>query len=1082
MKKTFCSHWSVLVALALCLVLSAGCSKASEARRVLESANSDFQKKKYDEAEKEYRSVLRLSLRNPVAIRQLGLIYFEEGRSALAFRFLQESLKQDPKNTEVQVRMAELYGTGGDSKKAEELLGSVLNADPGNERALALLVETCPTNEIASVGERLKTQILEGGQGEAACHSALGWIYLRMQKLSDAEIEFNKGSALDPKLASPYIGWAALYSLRKDATGLEKSIKAAAERSPVRSSIRLRYVEFKVQTGAGEEAKEMLRDITRQAPDYIPAWLSLMKIAFAEHKYDECKTNIDTILARDSLNFDAMMESGTLALTQRDGPRALAVLLQLNEVYKTVPQAKYDLAKAYLLNNDKQKAVANLKEALSLNRDYEPATLLLAQLDFGSGNFNESETLLSKSIKNHPEDAQAQMTLAETYLAQDQPKRALEVYQKLAQMYPKNPEILRTMGVVYYKLGDSAKARAAFEKSLEQAPDYMPSLQQINSLDISEKRYAEAHRRIDRIIEQNPKVASPLILQGDIYRNEGQTNLAESAYAKAIEINPELSAAYLSLAEIYLHSNQEQRALDRLVALAAKHTNDITALMMIGGIEQTAGRYDKAADAYKKVLAVDSNSFVALNNLAYVDSEHLSKVDEALQLATRARALRPDDPRAADTLGWILFKKREYAQARSAIQESADKQPGDPEVQMHLGMAHYMLGEEKPAHLWLQQAVASHADFPGKDAARRHLEVLDIDPTTATPEVVQKLQAMVQEDPLDPVPWSHLAAIEEQRGDARKAADSLQKLLLINPKDASAMIRLSRLYADQLKEPHKAFDLAKSAHSLAPDDGRASALLGELAYLSNDYPWAMHLLEDAAHRVSDQPSLFYHLALAYYAMGKTTDADEAMQKAVQQGDSPSNLVQAKQFQAMRAAVKDPAKAQASSAQVEQILAKDPNYVPALMVSALQAERKPARDEAVQTYKKVLTIYPLFVPATRQLAILYSQSQNQGDLDKAYDMAEKARASLPNDLELAKTVGLLAYGRKDYNRSMLYLKEYAEKSGGDGDAFYYLGMDYYNLKQTNLCKQALTNALALHSSESLKGHAEGILKDLNKKLQ
>ena len=117
-----------------------------------------------------------------------------------------------------------------------------------------------------------------------------------------------------------------------------------------------------------------------------------------------------------------------------------------------------------------------------------------------------------------------------------------------------------------------------------------------------------------------------------------------------------------------------------------------------------------------------------------------------------------------------------------------------------------------------------------------------------------------------------------------------------------------------------------------------------------------------------------------------------------------------------------------------------------------------------------------------MAILYSQSQNQGDLDKAYDMAEKARASLPNDLELAKTVGLLAYGRKDYNRSMLYLKEYAEKSGGDGDAFYYLGMDYYNLKQTNLCKQALTNALALHSSESLKGHAEGILKDLNKKLQ
>ena len=163
--------------------------------------------------------------------------------------------------------------------------------------------------------------------------------------------------------------------------------------------------------------------------------------------------------------------------------------------------------------------------------------------------------------------------------------------------------------------------------------------------------------------------------------------------------------------------------------------------------------------------------------------------------------------------------------------------------------------------------------------------------------------------------------------------------------------------------------------------------------------------------------------------------------------------------------------------MQQILAKDPKYVPALMVSALLAERKGAVDEAVQTCQKVLSIYPLFAPAMRQLALLYSHSQRPSDLDKAYDLAEKARVSLPDDLELAKTLGLLAYGRKDYNRSMLLLREYAKKSGDDGEAFYYLGMDYYKLKQPGPCKKALRRALDLHIADPLEGQAQGILKEL-----
>jgi tetratricopeptide (TPR) repeat protein len=451
MRKTLSSRWPALLALALCLVLSAGCGKAAKARRLLAAANSDFQAQKYDAAELEYQSARRLAPLDPTAIRQLGFIFFDEGRPQEAFAFLKKSLEQDPKNTEVQLKMAELYGGSRNFKEAADLLGSVLRSDPANERALVLLAEISPSNSLPSLSQRLETQLREGGQGAAACRSALGWIDLRMRKPADAEAEFQKASALDPKLATPYLGQATLCAMRKDLKGVGQALQTAAKLSPVRSNARMKYAEFKAEIGADAEAKEILRDITRQAPDYIPAWLSLMKMYFAERQYDECQTAVDSVLARDKFNFEALLQSGDLALARREAAKSLSDFQRMDEIFKKGPQAaqvKYHLALAYLLNNEKQKGMANLNETLALDSSFSAAALLLAELDFRSGNLTESVTLLTQLIKKHPDNAQARLTLAEAYLAQKRPDRALEVYQQMAKMFPKNPEIPRRMGMV----------------------------------------------------------------------------------------------------------------------------------------------------------------------------------------------------------------------------------------------------------------------------------------------------------------------------------------------------------------------------------------------------------------------------------------------------------------------------------------------------------------------------------------------------------------------------------------------------------------------------------------------------------
>jgi tetratricopeptide (TPR) repeat protein len=147
--------------------------------------------------------------------------------------------------------------------------------------------------------------------------------------------------------------------------------------------------------------------------------------------------------------------------------------------------------------------------------------------------------------------------------------------------------------------------------------------------------------------------------------------------------------------------------------------------MQIGLIQTELRQFAQARDAYERLLAIDPNFGPALNNLANIYSEQLSKLNEAYHLAERARKVLPDDPHAADTLGWIYFKKGMYHSALALLEQSAVKLPAEPEPQFHLGMALSMVGNrEDDAMQALRRAAEANKDFPDKEEARRRLEQL----------------------------------------------------------------------------------------------------------------------------------------------------------------------------------------------------------------------------------------------------------------------------------------------------------------------------------------------------------------------
>jgi tetratricopeptide (TPR) repeat protein len=200
-----------------------------------------------------------------------------------------------------------------------------------------------------------------------------------------------------------------------------------------------------------------------------------------------------------------------------------------------------------------------------------------------------------------------------------------------------------------------------------------------------------------------------------------------------------------------------------------------------------------------------------------------------------------------------------------------------------------------------------------------------------------------------------------------------------------------------------------------------------------------------------------------------------MRAALQAGLPAAQADQAKTFLALTALAADPAAAVAAAATVAQQLKTTPDDVPALVARATAEEKTGDTTAAKQTYTQVLDRYPDFVPAKRQLAILYAATGENNP--KALDFANKARTAFPGDPELAKALGLLLYRQADYTRAASLLKESAAKRPADADVAFYLGLTQVQLKDATAAKASLQRALELNLPSDRAAEARKALADL-----
>ncbi|PYJ78251.1 MAG: hypothetical protein DME69_08995, partial [Verrucomicrobia bacterium] len=510
----------------LAATLIAGCTKESRKARLLGEANGYFKAGDYDKAKLSYLNALQLDPQNALAFERIGAMWQDDGAPLRAAGFLKRASELDPKNVQNRIRLARCYvATGHFADGTKEAL-KVLEQAPDNGDAIITLTEAARSKEDIEAAEEQLQKFPK--KNDVSFYLAAANLSFSGGDLSTAINALQQALAADPKSSAAHMAMGNLHLVQKDLKQVGEEFKKAADLAPVRSIERLKYAEFEWGVGDAGEVRRIATDMTRSAPDYLPGWFWLAELAYKDKKYDEALSLLENVFGRDDEYLDGRRLQGDLLLAKGDTKKALEVLERLDQTYPDVPIIKYNLARAYLQNNNTNQAKLALDQAVSLNPNYDDAVLLLAEVNLSTGHGEAVIEPLTRLLRRRPDLRNAALVLAGAYDSLERFDDAAVVLEEQAKLAPNDPQPLIALGMTYRQAKRNDEARQAFEKAAQLSPNNLSPVSQLVELEVLDKHFDAARQLIQRQFQKTPNLPASHFFEGRILVGEGKWDAAEA--------------------------------------------------------------------------------------------------------------------------------------------------------------------------------------------------------------------------------------------------------------------------------------------------------------------------------------------------------------------------------------------------------------------------------------------------------------------------------------------------------------------------------------------------------------------------
>ena len=1019
------------------------CSKEAKKERSLESATEYLKKGDLAAAEIEYKNMLDADPGNPEAIKQIGLIRKNQGAYYEAAGILTQSKMKLPKDEEVGVALAEALLALGFIPDSRKELFEVLDRNPSNGEAIVMLAESSISPALLDESEQ---RIKKSGKKTTSTRLASALVELRRGSMESGTVIVEEVLQSDPKSARAHALKASILNSNKQPEAALAELKIAADLAGARSSESVAYARALMSLKRREDAVAYLDKITTDTPDFLPAWAMLGQIALSEENDELATKHFTTVLSKNPVDVTSSLALSEVYVRGNQADKAIEILEKISAALPSRPQLEFALAKVYLLANRSNKAAAALDSVLASVPEFSEAGLLRAQIHLQEGKNADALILLEAIHKREPGSAVARDLLIRAYRDAGRNDDAIALLREKAAGDDKAPAHSVELGQLLGSQGKLDEARSIFEGALETFPDNLAAVANLAALDIRQGKPDAALKRLEDFIAASPASSDAYALKANVELSLKNTQAAEKSLGKALELKADNAQAYGLLLQLKSGPGQENEALTVLERYLNVFPEDQQADLQRGYLLQQLGRNEDARAAFTALIQAKPDFAAAYNNLANLEVEGFQNVEGAAIHARKARSLDATQPAIADTLGWIEWKLGNYPAAMALLTEAAGKLGESPEVQFHLGMAHYSMAQAAEASAAFRKALATGTAFPQKADAEKFLALVG----ETGKSTVDQLKVRVAENPKDVMALLQLAELLAGSGRADEALAAYEKANLANPAVPAALVGQARLYGGPLNSPEKALKAATAARELAPRDPQVLAALGFVKLKVGDDEEAYGLLKDAAVVLDDDAPVIFDYGRAAYRLGRVTEARTAMARAAAL-ESPV-AADAKGFLLLT-----DAEAMASSgiaAEVEKSLAKDPKSVPALMVRGALEEAAGKSSEA--TYLEILKIHPRFDPARVRLAALYLNEPAK--LDQALELARDARARMPEDPELTRIFALINYRKGDFKYAAQLLAELSiRRPLVAGDLFVY-GVSLANSNQAGKARGILEEAL------------------------
>ena len=401
----------------------------------------------------------------------------------------------------------------------------------------------------------------------------------------------------------------------------------------------------------------------------------------------------------------------------------------------------YMLADTYIYNNDFLKAIAvydDLEENKGVNKMISMQKhKLYMELQKKKNAIKELVNLLAK----FPNDIEALEILSEVYLLNDEKDKAFEIFKKLAIIAPNNGRIHLTLADYYREQGDNMKSfeelKLAF-KSTKLGVDIKVRIlvSYFQLLAVNDIMREQAYALAKLLIEAHPVEVKPHAVYADILYTDNRFEEAKEQYLVVLEKDKTKSQVWSQVLFIQAEQNDFEGMLKTSDEALTYFSTDplfyyfngvsnkrfkhypeaISALEM--GIEfiidndmlllefysSLADLYHATGDdnlsdsLYEKVLSMDAENVLVLNNYAYYLSVRKIKLERAKEMSLKCNELEKDNGTYQDTYAWILYELKEYVKSKEwmlkALTNGGDK---SAVVVEHYGDILYQLGDVESA-------------------------------------------------------------------------------------------------------------------------------------------------------------------------------------------------------------------------------------------------------------------------------------------------------------------------------------------------------------------------------------------------